>query len=181
MTSALKHINIPGLVTANCTRIDQRGLGSHRAVFRDASISVPGNGFDDAGIQIHLVDAPVFQVGNVQLVPLRIQCDAHNVVELRLGSLPAVSAEPGHSGSSDGSDLPVGIDLSNAMISAIGNVHGIIRANGDVMHSVKRRLAKRTSITPVTFAAVPADVSPYAVGQTVHPAPLEFDNPHAAL
>ena len=67
------------------------------------------------------------------------------------------------------------------MIPAIGNVHGIIRANGDVMHSVKRRLAKRTSITPVTFAAVPADVSPYAVGQTVHPAPLEFDNPHAAL
>ena len=54
MTSALKHINIPGLVTANCTRIDQRGLGSHRAVFRDASISVPGNGFDDAGIQMRL-------------------------------------------------------------------------------------------------------------------------------
>ena len=115
------------------------------------------------------------------LSPFRIQRDAHNVVELRLGRLPAVSAEPRLAGSGDGRDSPVGIDLSNAVIPAIGYVHGIIRANGEVMHSVKRRLAKRTSITPVTFTAIPTDVGPNAVGQTMHPSPLEFDNPHAAL
>ena len=117
----------------------------------------------------------------MQLVPLRIQSDAHDEVELRLGCLPAVSTKPRLAGSGDSRDSPVGIDLSNAVIPAIGYVHGIIRSNGEVMHSVKRRLAKRASINPVTFTAIPTDVGSYAVGQTMHPVPLELDNPHAVL
>ncbi|MDA7520854.1 hypothetical protein N8546_01630 [bacterium] len=49
------------------------------------------------------------------------------------------------------------------------------------MHAVEGRPVKRATVASVTFAAVSANLFANTIGQAMHPASLQLDDPHAAF
>ena len=181
MSSALKHVHIPCGVAANRARVNQWGLRRLGTVLWDTPLAVAGNSSNLVGFEIDLPDATVFQVRHVQLFTAWVECDAHDIIELGFGCRTTVPTKASLACPCECFDSAAGINPPDAVVPTVGNVHRVIRRDGQIVHAVEGRLVKRAAVAPVTFAAVSANLFANAIGQAMHPASLQLDDPHAAF
>src|SRR5262249_33108114 len=93
VAAALEDINIPLVVGRDGAGIDQRRIHGLGAVLGHALLAVAGDGWNHASFHVDATDSTVVEIGDIHLLPLRIETDAVDAAKLRLRPRSAVACE----------------------------------------------------------------------------------------
>jgi len=182
VAASLQNPNHSALAYGDGARIDERRRDRIRAVFGNATLAVTRDRSDDARFQIDRADAPVVEVREVNVLPLRIERRAIDMPALRLSGQPAVSAEAFPTDACDGrDDSGFAVDLSDAAVPGVGDENVVIGSDREIVRPIDLGAAHRAAVAGKARRAVAAERRDNPVrGNFPNFVPVHLDDDHVA-
>src|SRR5205823_1150970 len=151
-------IDVTRAIHRDGARVHKGCVRSLCAVPGNTALAVARDGTDDAGLEVDGADAAVVEIGEVQVLALRIERRAIETAELRLRGRSAVAAETFRAGSREGAhSAAVRVEVTNALVQGVGQKQIPIGKGGQTVHAIELRLLARAAIAGKPFRSGPCD------------------------